>query len=228
MFIAEIFHSIQGEGRLVGQPSAFVRTSGCNLRCWYCDTPYTSWEPEGKNLSVPEIVRQVESFSSRFVVITGGEPMLSPEIEPLCAALRSRGWHITIETAATVDRPVVCDLMSLSPKLGNSTPWQRQGGSEAAAHEAKRHAPEVVRRMVRDYDYQLKFVIDQPQDVEEVRRYLLEFPEVTPDRVFLMPQATSRDELHAKYRWLGEACKLHAWRLGQRLHLDLYGHQRGT
>src|SRR5277367_1820812 len=81
--IAEIFHSIQGEGSLVGVPSVFVRTSGCNLRCAWCDTPYTSWQPEGEERSVNSIVDEVNSYGASHVVITGGEPMIAPQIEEL-------------------------------------------------------------------------------------------------------------------------------------------------
>src|SRR5947209_8183444 len=145
MKIAEIFFSIQGEGRLAGVPSAFVRTSGCNLRCAWCDTDYTSWQPEGEHLSVTAILDRLVEYPTKHVVVTGGEPMLLPEVVDLCAGLRERGYHITIETAATVFRPVVCHLASLSPKLSNSTPWQREGGRWALRHEQHRLRPDVIR-----------------------------------------------------------------------------------
>src|SRR5437868_469678 len=102
MKVAEIFYSLQGEGSLVGVPSVFVRTSGCNLRCGWCDTPYTSWKPEGDELSLDEIMQRVGSFAARHVVVTGGEPMIAPEIAALTERLRGNGLHITIETAGTV------------------------------------------------------------------------------------------------------------------------------
>ena len=98
MRIAEIYHSIQGEGELTGTPSTFVRTSGCNLRCTFCDTPFTSWEPEGDDLSVRRIVEAVSELGCPHVVLTGGEPMLFAELIPLCEKLRADGRHITIET----------------------------------------------------------------------------------------------------------------------------------
>src|SRR3954467_9889129 len=118
--IAELFYSIQGEGGLVGVPSVFIRTSGCNLRCSWCDTPYTSWQPEGTDLELDQILDEVAAHPARHVVVTGGEPMIAPDIIPLTARLRERGMHITIETAGTVFMPVSCDLMSISPKLANS------------------------------------------------------------------------------------------------------------
>src|ERR1700716_933574 len=120
MKISEIFYSVQGEGILVGVPSVFVRTSGCNLRCTWCDTPYTSWQPEGEECALEQIVAEVERYPARHVVITGGEPMIAPEIVTLTQMLRERQRHITIETAGTIFVPVACDLMSISPKLANS------------------------------------------------------------------------------------------------------------
>src|SRR3954466_11617559 len=125
MKISELFYSIQGEGKLVGVPSVFVRASGCNLRCSWCDTPYASWDPEGENFPIAEIIRQVRAFNCRHVVLPGGEPMIMPDIVELCAAIRAAGHHITIETAATVYKPLELDLASLSPKLSNSTPHDR-------------------------------------------------------------------------------------------------------
>ena len=118
MRIAEIFYSIQGEGMLVGVPSVFIRTSGCNLRCSWCDTPYTSWNPEGDELGVDEILARTAGFTAaRHAVITGGEPMIARDVVELSERLRERGMHITVETAGTVFAPVACDLMSISPKL---------------------------------------------------------------------------------------------------------------
>ncbi|MFQ3577513.1 MAG: 7-carboxy-7-deazaguanine synthase QueE, partial [Verrucomicrobiia bacterium] len=84
MLIAEIFHSIQGEGLLAGVPSIFIRTSGCNLRCRWCDTPYASWQPEGEHQDVEEIIQRIRQWPTRFVVLTGGEPMIAPGIRTLC------------------------------------------------------------------------------------------------------------------------------------------------
>ena len=69
-------------------PSVFVRTTGCNLRCWFCDTPFASWTPEGEDMSVDEILANVAQLDCRHVVVTGGEPMLFAELIPLTAALR--------------------------------------------------------------------------------------------------------------------------------------------
>ncbi len=228
MKIADLFYSIQGEGRLSGVPSAFVRTSGCNLRCAWCDTSYTSWKPEGERLSVEEILNRLAAFPTRHAVVTGGEPMLVPEVVDLCSDLRERGYHITIETAATVFRPAVCDLASLSPKLSNSTPWQREDGRWAARHDRLRLRLDVIRTFLDWCDYQLKFVIDRPADVEEVLSLLTELPGVDWGKVLLMPQGVTREELATRGPWLADVCKEHGFRYCPRLHIELFGNQRGT
>ncbi len=226
MQIAEIFYSIQGEGRLVGVPSAFVRTSGCNLRCRWCDSPYTSWEPQGERLDVADVVARLAEFPTRHVVVTGGEPLLASGIEDLCAALRAAEYHITVETAATVFRPVACDLASLSPKLANSTPWDRDHGRGALRHEGLRLQPDVLRAFLAHCDYQLKFVIDRPEDLAEVHELLGQLPGVDRSRVLLMPQGVTREELAERGPWLAEECKRHGFRYCPRLHIELWGNQR--
>jgi 7-carboxy-7-deazaguanine synthase len=225
--IAELFYSIQGEGMLVGTPSVFIRTSGCNLRCWWCDTPYTSWAPEGQEMSIPVILDYVRSHSTGFVVVTGGEPMIAPEIVPLTEELRRAGQHITIETAGTVDAPVLCDLMSVSPKLANSTPWEREGGRWARRHEELRIQPEVLRRLLARYAYQLKFVVAEPADLAEIRALVHEL-EADRSRVVLMPEGTDPEILRERGRWLAEICKQEGYRFSPRLHIDLWGNRRGV
>jgi 7-carboxy-7-deazaguanine synthase len=228
MKIAEIFQSIQGEGRLAGVPSVFVRTSGCNLRCVYCDTPYTSWSPEGEQLTVADVLARLAPFNAKHVVVTGGEPLLAGEIEELCAALRQRHYHITVETAATIFKPLVCDLASLSPKMSNSTPHLREGGRFALAHEEKRWQPNVIRAFMSLCDYQLKFVIDRPDDIEEVLSALTELPGLDPERVLLMPQGIAAGELRERASWLGPLCTQHGFRYCPRLHIEMFGNVRGT
>lgn len=228
MKISEIFYSIQGEGLLVGVPSVFVRTTGCNLRCVWCDSPYTSWAPAGEELSLDAILAGVAEFPARHVVVTGGEPLLLPDVVPLCERLRAAGYHVTIETAATLFRPVPFDLASLSPKLSGSTPWQREGGRWALRHEQRRLRPDVLAAFLERGPCQLKFVVDHPDEVEEILALLRLLPPVDPMRVLLMPQGVTRDELAARGAWLAEVCKRHGFRFCPRLHIDLYGNRRGT
>jgi 7-carboxy-7-deazaguanine synthase len=225
--ISEIFYSIQGEGMLAGVPSVFVRTSGCNLRCVWCDTPYTSWEPEGEDVAIGRILDQVVQYPSRYVVVTGGEPMIMPDIVPLTEELRKLGLHVTIETAGTAFQPVCCDLMSISPKLSNSTPHERDGGKWAKQHESRRLQPDVLRRLMYRFDYQLKFVFQSPDDLPEISA-LLEELGVDRCRVLLMPEGTDAGILRERGVWLAEICKQEGFRFCPRLHIDLYGSRRGV
>jgi 7-carboxy-7-deazaguanine synthase len=222
--IAEIFYSIQGEGMLAGVPSVFVRTSGCNLRCTWCDTPYTSWQPEGEDRSIDGIADEVNRYAAAHVVLTGGEPMIAPGIADLTRCLSQ---HITIETAGTVDVDVRCGLMSISPKLANSTPHDRDGGRWAAQHERLRHQPEVLKRLIGRYPYQLKFVINAPGDLTEVRAIVDEI-KASHDRVLLMPEGVDPAVLQERARWLVDVCKREGFRFSPRLHIELWGNRRGV
>ncbi|NLF69321.1 MAG: 7-carboxy-7-deazaguanine synthase QueE [Candidatus Anammoximicrobium sp.] len=228
MRVCEIYESVQGEGILTGTPSVFVRAAGCNLRCWFCDTPFASWYPEGEDLSVEEILAQAGRFGAGHVVLTGGEPMLFAELIPLCAGLRATGRHITIETAGTLFLPLDCDLMSISPKLSNSTPEARLAGSWRRRHEHSRHVPDVIRRLVAEYDYQFKFVIGVPADCDEVLRYLDQFPEIDRSRVLLMPLGIDIDELDRIGAWLADYCQQHAFHFCPRRQIEWFGLRRGT
>lgn len=225
MFVSEIYQSFQGEGPWAGTPSLFVRTSGCNLRCWFCDTPYTSWQPEGFRLTPEQILDRVRNSQAPDVVLTGGEPMLSDELGRLTAGIRAAGRRITIETSGTVQQPVTCDLMAVSPKLTNSIPLDAVWSSR---HDRTRHRASVVRSLIRDYRVILKFVIDRPDDVTEVLDYLQEFPDVTTDQVWLMPQARSQDQLAEKADWLRRLAATHGFHYSPRLHIEQFGSRRGV
>ena len=231
MLISEIFQSIQGEGELTGVPSVFIRTSGCNLRCSWCDTPYASWNPEGEQRSVAQLVAAVEAFPmTRHVVLTGGEPMIAKEMKTLAAELRRGGRHITIETAATVAPDgIACDLASLSPKLLNSAPDPVEHAAWRKKHEATRWQPDVVRAWVDAYAYQFKFVVARPEDIDELEHMLAALKRDIPrHKILLMPEGTTLEKMRSRAAWLGELCKARGYRYAHRLHIELYGNRRGT
>lgn len=228
MRLVEIYRSIQGEGRLTGCESIFIRASGCNLRCQFCDTPFASWKPEGEDFSVDDIVAEVLLLGSDYVVITGGEPMLFSELIPVCEKLSQRGKHITIETAGTLFLPVKCDLMSISPKLSNSTPTSGELERWRVRHEKTRLAPKVLQQLIDDFDYQLKFVVDNPSDCEEVEDVLGMLEKVDRNRVMLMPQGTETKQLQETTKWLEPYCNEQGLVFCPRKQIEWFGFRRGT
>jgi len=230
MLISEIFYSIQGEGELTGVPSIFIRTSGCNLRCNWCDTMYASWNPEGDEMSLSEILEKVDLHPARHCVLTGGEPMVAKGIHELAAALKKSGKHITIETAATIPPDkIACDLASLSPKLSNSVPDKRLPETWRQRHEQLRFQPKIVQQWVDQYHYQLKFVVTSAADIDEIQ-FLLGAIErnILPTKVLLMPEGTSVEVIRGRDETLLEICKRYGYRYCNRLHIELFGNTRGT
>jgi 7-carboxy-7-deazaguanine synthase len=234
--IQETFVSLQGEGALVGVPSRFIRVSGCNLRCTWCDSPDSSWAPKGAFESLDALV-DLCAEGPRHVVLTGGEPMLFAGIAELSRRLAAAGHHITVESAGTVWLDDLhCDLISISPKLSHSTPHQR-APEWVERHEAARWAPEVVARLIDAYpEHQLKFVMRWRDadaleaDLGEIDAMLHDLAQrgLGPLRVMLMPECTDRLELGRAYAALLPLCTERDWRLGERLHIHLFGDRPGT
>lgn len=225
--IAEIFVSLQGEGLLAGVPSTFVRVSGCNLRCTWCDTPYASWNPTGPVRKVADVVEEVLQTSPQHVVLTGGEPLIFEGINELATRLSKRGKHITIETAGTVFMDLPCDLLSVSPKLASSAPE----GEWHARHEQTRQNLEPLRQLLERYpEHQVKFVVTQDiqQDIAEIETLLAQLPSVAPDRILLMPEGRDSARLWAQARHLVPICLERGWRLCPRQQIDLFGDTPGT
>ncbi len=225
--IAETFTSLQGEGQLTGTRSFFIRTSGCNLRCWFCDTPYASWNPEGGPRSIDQLVNDAITSGCRHVVLTGGEPLLPPSVVALVCGLRAASLHVTIETAGTVDRELTVDLMSISPKLAHSGP--RNGESAwARRHEERRWRVDVVRRLIaQSITHQLKFVVDQPRDFAHAVDAAVEIG-ANPESVWIMPQAVSETALDQQGQWLRPLCQQRGYHYCDRMQIRWYGNRRGT
>src|SRR4030042_1901402 len=214
MIINEICYSLQGEGFLAGVPSVFGRLAGCPLRCKWCDTKYAWDENAGKDCSVEEIIQKVQEGKSRFIVITGGEPMVNPGLPGLVRKLKDLDKHITIETAGITFIPnLPCDLMSISPKLSNA---------------GARPEETVLRKLIDNYKYQMKFVVDPQEDLAEIQQTIRIIGNVDSDRVMLMPQAATREELLAKSPMVAEMCKQGGFAFCQRLQVLLWDNKRGT
>ncbi len=233
MNISEIFFSVQGEGKFVGVPSIFIRTSSCNLRCQWCDTPYTSWKPEKNLMSIEKIVSVLENYNQvSHVVITGGEPFLQKDLGILIRSIRSLDKIITVETNGTIFKPIEVDLLSVSPKLSNSTPK----GKWKTLHEEKRISIDVLEKLIQHQernglDYQFKFVVENLKDLDEVQQIIKKLEanrKIPNERIFLMPQAQTRDELRKGYEKVVELAKKTGYRLSTRLHVEIWGNKRSV
>jgi 7-carboxy-7-deazaguanine synthase len=225
MIVNEIFYSIQGEGKLAGVPSVFVRLAGCPLRCKWCDTKY-AWPPSaGQEMTVEQITAKIIKHPAGHVVITGGEPIICNELGELTKAIANIDKHITIETSGIkfIDG-LKCDLMSISPKLSNSIPED-----ETLSVEHKKHMidHEAIRQLIDKYEYQIKFVVDGPEDLNEIAGCLEKLKNINPYKVFLMPQATDSLEYIKKSRILTDICKRTGFAFSPRLQVLLWGGERG-
>ncbi|GAB6945074.1 7-carboxy-7-deazaguanine synthase QueE [Vulcanisaeta sp. JCM 14467] len=190
MRIIEIFRSKQGEGPNAGKEAVFLRTAYCNLRCSWCDTKY-SWFG-GINMSINEVYSAIMRVGGdvRHLVVTGGEPLLwLRELIPLLSLLHSQGFFIEVETNGTL-RPgeliKYVDEFNVSPKLSNSRIPARLRINEL-----------VIRDFVTSGKAVFKFVIDKPEDANEVLWFMNKF-NIPHDRVYLMSQCTTREECVAK------------------------------
>ncbi len=255
LLVSETFVSVQGEGKLTGVPSLFIRLSGCNLRCAWCDTPFASWTPEGDERRIDDLVALARDSNLRHAVLTGGEPMMFPALRELSTRLAAprdaggAGMHITIETAGTIipgahrsagiDWPITAHLLSISPKLSNSTPRndpRDPTGVWAARHERRRVCLPALRELLArrpalgpGHDHQLKFVVADTDDEEEIVRLLDELIgcDLQPDDILIMPEgvaAPAQQRIDACVA----LCMRRGWRYCTRLHIALFGHRRGT
>ncbi len=236
----EVFSSLQGEGPFLGRPSTFVRTSACNLQCFWCDTPYTwNWtgtgfahreagsfdrDAETARLTIDALAERVAAFGNAALVLTGGEPMIQQRLlARLPEAVESRLGRdviVDVETNGTI-RPTaefdaVVDHYVVSPKLASSR-----------MDRASRIKPDVLRSFASRADAFFKFVIGGEDDLVEVLA-LVEAMGMSRERVYLMPEGDVLDRLEANQRAVAEACLAHGLRFSDRLHVRLYGSRRGV
>lgn len=236
--INELFYSIQGEGKLAGTPSVFIRTSGCNLRCWFCDSYHTSWEPTGAWLAIEDIIDEVLSYeAAEHVVVTGGEPLVHEETVTLLDELHDQGYHTTIETNGTIYREAAIDLASVSPKLANSTPAPDRDpkgeGEWADRHEQRRIQVDTVTELIDAYESQLKFVVREHDDMTEIQELINRVRSkarstIPNEQVLLMPEGITREELDERRTLVAELAQKYGYRYTPRLHVDLWDDAPGT
>ena len=180
-------------------------------------------------MSIEEILKNISEWNCNHIVLTGGEPMIAPDLPELATVLRKQKKHITIETAGTIPpNGIPCDLASISPKLSNSTPPPELDPAWAKKHEAARLQPEVITEWIRKYPFQLKFVVSSELDLAEIKDLLSRLPPVPLHQILLMPEGIDVKTLATRSPWLVEICKREGFRFCPRLQIELFGHTRGT
>lgn len=206
MKITEIKHTIQGEGSLQGTPSIFVRFKECNLNCVWCDS-------KNQNnyicLNVEELMKKIKKYNCKNIVITGGEPFLEKDLEILTIKLKELNFHITIETNGTIYRSVMCDLLSISPKLKHSN------NRNCLNYEA-------LGKLITNYNYQIKFVVRDEKDIEEISRIIKKLNLVKDERIMLMALSSNYAEIKDREKSVIKLCMKNNYRYADRLQLQIW------
>ncbi|WP_132434961.1 7-carboxy-7-deazaguanine synthase QueE [Natronoflexus pectinivorans] len=250
--------TIQGEGKLAGVPSLFIRFSSCNLRCiWQlpdgsysrCDTPYASFDTQQVvHTTVKEVIQLVKKNlgSIRHVVITGGEPLMQKDAlaELACGLKNELNVHLTIETNGSMFNKDVAeniDLFSISPKLANSEPNPEKlkalglnPSGPLSYHAQRRYNSKALQSYINlcnesDKEMQLKFVVGKPEDEQEIiNDFLNQLNGWKPSDIMLMPLGANEEELKQTTPLTLEMAIRNGWRFTPRVHIDIFGCKPGV
>ena len=222
----EIFRSLQGEGATAGVPTVFLRLAMCNLACTWCDTKYTwDWQSydvkrEVVSVGVADAIRRVEAFECRHLVVTGGEPLMQQDaLTPLVAELRDRGFYCEVETNGTLapstELAGAVSQWNVSAKLANS----------GNAPE-RRTVPGALKAFSGLPNTYFKFVVVNPDDAGEVCALVERF-NLPKDRVILMPEGVTPETVSTRGKWVADLSERLGFRFSTRLHILLWGDERG-
>lgn len=215
--VSEIFTSIQGEGSTAGKPAVFLRLSGCNLKCSWCDSQYawTGGDDLGYNQIGFRIMKQAGDHIRR-LVITGGEPLLQAnELQPLIQALP--GWSIEIETNGTISPPFPYRNIqyNVSPKLSSS------GVTRDLALNI------LALKDFRCYNSIYKFVVKDMIDLREVEDLVRTLP-LYAENIYLMPEGLDEETLRQRMLWIVVEAIKRGYNVSPRLQVSIWGNRRGV
>ena len=208
MKINEIFYSIQGEGKWTGLPNIFIRTTGCNLRCTFCDTKYAY--KEGEELSIKKTKEKIKEYNCKKICITGGEPLLQNEIYSLINELLIENYEILIETNGSIkispytghnNLIISCDIKCPSSKMHEKMLFENIG-------------------LLKEKD-QLKFVIQDEKDYEYAKKII----KIYKPKCKIFFQPTYKKEPMELAEWILKD-KLDV-RLGLQIHKIIWGDTKG-
>jgi organic radical activating enzyme len=226
MKISEIFESIQGEGTNAGKPAIFLRTAECNLRCSWCDTKYTwdwsnfDYATEVNEISIKEIRKELEQFTNRHLVITGGEPLMQQDDLAELLTFLKPDFYVEVETNGTIlpnnALSALVDQWNVSPKTINSgNPLALCEDSECYAFFSKQK------------NCYFKYVVESENDLTEINN-LIEKYGLVRDRIMLMTQASTKEEMTEREKAVFFLSKKNNLSYSPRMHVVKWGNQRGT
>lgn len=241
LLVNEIYKSYQGEGINAGTPCVFLRLAYCDLKCSWCDTPYTwDWQKydvkkEAHPMNNDDVCDKIMSFDVNHVVITGGEPLLQqPQITYLIEHMKKycannignevkRNFYFEVETNGThfpfFSMRHFVDQFNVSPKTSNS------GNTHV---DLKKIYSETIPKwnQLEDGKVWFKFVVDKEEDIKELDENF--FGMIDAHKIILMPQGRTAEELKAKEEWLKPYCKSKNYWFSTRQHILEFGNKRGV
>ncbi len=225
MQINEIFKSIQGEGPNFGKPAIFLRTAQCNLKCTWCDTKYTwDWKnydyaKEVNEMTIEEIKEQILDLEIKHLVITGGEPLLQQDDLADLLSFLKPDFYVEIETNCTIlPNKMLTDLVdqwNVSPKTENS-------GNPLELYENN----ECYYFFANQENCFFKYVVEDESDIPEIKKFVTKY-NIPENRVQLMTQASTKEEISAREKSISELAKANNFLFSPRLHVAMWGAQRG-
>jgi len=225
MQINEIFKSIQGEGPNFGKPAIFLRTAQCNLKCTWCDTKYTwDWKnydytKEVKEMRIEEIKEQILDLEIKHLVITGGEPLLQQDDLADLLSFLKPDFYVEIETNCTIlPNKMLTDLVdqwNVSPKTQNS-------GNPLELYENN----ECYYFFANQQNCFFKYVVENESDIPEIKKFVTKY-NIPENRIQLMAQASTKEEISAREKSISELAKVNNFLFSPRLHVAMWGAQRG-
>lgn len=238
--VPEIFDTVQGEGRNIGKPVVFARLSDCNLTCSWCDTPYT-WafneeraakhdegkaydkEEEQVYVEIGDAIDQISGYPLKRLVVTGGEPMMQQaSIAELVRGLKAEteDYWVEIETNGTI--PPTKQMLELVDQFNVSAKLENSGNSEK-----KRRKSKALEAFAATPKADFKFVVMGNEDLAEILELVEEY-QIPHERVFLMPEGRTPEEVEKHQKEMVELCKENNFNLTTRLHVLIWGAKRGV
>ena len=216
-----LFFSLQGEGATIGRPSIFIRLMGCSVGCVWCDTKYSWSGPPVEEKTISEILDFCEEHEGAQVVVTGGEPLESPQFPTLIEALHAAGLRVEVETAGHIppseDLLERVDQWNVSPKL-------------QSAQISEEKQPTTIDWLRRAKEPYLKFVVHQADELDEVESVLIKYSlgDFPRSRVIISPGGKTREQMEHRLFALAEPAMNRGFRFTPRLHVMLWGDKRGV